>query len=187
MATQSADGRSRLSEIAVVVVIFFGVAGIAFWQFATSFAEQDANSGGPFDNAAMFPRLIAWSLIILGILQIARTLVFGGNGDSGRSPGEKPGTERETVPSAIDEDATRLTLRALGCLATFVLYLSIVTTVGYVATTIVMLLVMFIILGARPIFALAVAVGATFVAGFVFGTLLKVVLPVGRLGLPTVF
>ena len=50
-----------------------------------------------------------------------------------------------------------------------------------------MLLVMFMILGARPVMALAVAVAATLVAGFVFGTLLKVVLPVGRLGLPTVF
>ena len=179
MATQSADGRSRLAEIAVVVVIFFGVAGIAFWQFATSFAEQDANSGGPFDNAAMYPRLIAWSLIILGAVQVATTLIFKRT--------DVPAGGSEPVAGAKGEDGGRLLLRALACFATFILYLSVVTTVGYIAATIVMLLVMFVILGARPIAAAVVAVAATFVAGFVFGTLLNVVLPVGRLGLPTVF
>ena len=184
---QSGEMRGRLAEIAVVVVIFLGLAGVAFWQFATSFAAQNANSGGPFDNAAMFPRLIAWALIILGILQIAKTLILGATGASATPAGRKPESGSQPVRPEDGDDALRLTLRAVGCLATFVLYLSIVTTVGYIATTIVMLLTMFTILGARPIVALAVAVGATFVAGFVFGTLLKVVLPVGRLGLPTVF
>ena len=178
MSTNSHQYRSRLADIAVVVVIFFGVAGIAFWQFATSFAEQGANSGGPFDNAAMFPRLIAWTLIILGVVQVATSLLSKGTG---------AGDGRSEPAAAQGQDDGRLLLRALACLATFILYLSVVTTVGYITATIVMLLVMFVILGARPIVAAVVAVAATFVAGLIFGTLLNVVLPVGRLGLPTVF
>ena len=135
----------------------------------------------------MFPRLIAWTLIVLGIVQTAKTLFFGGNGASDGPLDRKPVGGLAPPRAATGDHAIGLTARALACLATFVLYLSIVTTVGYVATTIVMLLAMFMILGVRPVMALAVAVAATFVAGFVFGTLLKVVLPVGRVGLPTVF
>lgn len=173
MAIQSGENRTLPGEIAAVIVIFFGVAGIAFWQFATSFAEQEANSGGPFDNAAMFPRLIAWALVILGAVQIfAAFRAKGANGT-------------EAATSAAED--RYLTLRALGCLVCFVLYLSTVTVVGYIAATIVMLCAMFLILGAGPVMALGVALVATFTIGIVFNTVLNVVLPVGRLGLPTVF
>ena len=181
------EGNSKLSEVAGVIVIFFGVAGIAFWQFATSFAEQDANAGGPFANAAMFPRLIAWALVVLGGAQILIAL-FAERRDrlEGLITFEE-GTGSEPVDPSPFHDDRYLTIRALACLVVFVLYLIFVTTIGYIASTIVALLTMFLILGTRPLMAFAVSAAATFAAGFVFNTLLNVVLPVGRLGLPTVF
>ena len=169
MAQRQTKGWTTVLEIAVVVILFWGVPAIAFWQFHTSFAAQDADSGSPFDNAAMFPRLVAIGLIGLGGLQIGRLIWMGAAGT-------------DTSPRSRG-----LTLRALACLAAFVMYLFSVSTLGFVAATPAVLLAMFLILGARPLVAIGIAVLATATVGIVFGTILNVVLPVGRLGLPTLF
>lgn len=47
------------------------VVGVVFQQIATSFAEQGIASGGPFDNAAAYPRAVAILIVTLIALQLA--------------------------------------------------------------------------------------------------------------------
>ena len=55
-----------------LVALFFAVIiALVFQQIATSMTEQGIASGGPYDNAASYPRAIA---IIIGVL-IALQLV----------------------------------------------------------------------------------------------------------------
>ena len=42
---------------------FLAVVVIVFWQIETDFADQGIASGGPYDNAASFPRSIALRLL----------------------------------------------------------------------------------------------------------------------------
>ena len=183
MAQRQLRISAYLVEIVVVAILFLGLAGIAFWQFSTSFEAQGANSGSPFDNAAMFPRLIAWGLVLLSLFQIARLLISWQHGDKGQ--------DRQTGdlvrPEPNDECPQSLTVRAIAAALVFVVYLFALTPVGYVTTTPMLVAAIAIILGARWWMAGLIGLAATLAVGFVFGTLLNVVLPVGRLGLPTIF
>lgn len=183
MAQRQLQISASLVEIVVVAILFLGLAGVAFWQFNTSFEAQGANAGSPFDNAAMFPRLIAWGLVLLSLFQIARLLISRQHGDEGQDR-QTGGLVR---PEPDDESLQRLTVRAIAAALVFVVYLFALTPVGYVATTPMLVAAIAIILGARWWMAALVGLVATFAVGFVFGSLLNVVLPVGRLGLPTVF
>ena len=183
MAQQHNVISTRLVEVVVVAILFLGVVAIAFWQFNTSFEVQDANSGGPFDNAAMFPRLVARGLLALGILQIGRIVL-----DMWLRPHQDHQVDGGLIaPKPGDETLAKLTLRALGCAFVFVVYLVLLTPVGYLAATPVLIATMAMLLGARWWMAALVSLAATLLIGFVFATILNVVLPVGRLGLPTLF
>ncbi len=195
--------KHHYKEVVLVVIFFMGIAGIAFWQIATSFAEQGADSGTPFDNAAMFPRLVAAFLVGLSLVQIGISLMKRDQAEPDNTLEPFQDTPKsdevfEPVLQLDDSDPTldsqppeetqsRLLLRALGCLAVFIVYLTLVTTTGYILGTILMLLSMFMILGTSLLLAFVVATTATLTTGFVFDSLLGVVLPIGQLGLPTLF
>ena len=183
MARRYTKVSATFLEIAVVAILFCGMAAVAFWQLATSFVAQDANSGGPFDNAAMFPRLVAWRLLLLSGIEITRLLIRWHRGGATDGAGQggllRPGPE--------DESLRVLTYRALACSGVFMVYLIALTPIGYIASTPVLIAAMAMILGARFWVAILVAVTATTAIGIVFATILNVVLPVGRLGLPTLF
>ena len=57
-----------------VVLAFLALAGLVFQQTATSFVEQGAGSGGAMRNAATFPELLAWRLVLLAALQLVQIL-----------------------------------------------------------------------------------------------------------------
>ncbi|MGI9435573.1 MAG: tripartite tricarboxylate transporter TctB family protein, partial [Geminicoccaceae bacterium] len=49
----------------LVALFFLGVIAIVFYEIATAMTEQGIASGGPYDNAAAYPRAVA---IAIGIL-----------------------------------------------------------------------------------------------------------------------
>ncbi len=130
------------------------------WQNATSLADQGVASGGPMSNAAAYPTIIAWVLVVLTLVNALRII-------SGRICEHSP------------LDPTPTTPLALAATALFVVYLLTVSWLGYYITTPVLLAALFAILGLGPIVALAGAVLATLVVAAVFEGLLNVVLPLG--------
>ena len=133
-------------------------------QSATSLAEQDAASGGPMRNAALFPRAIA--VIMIGLLAWQATRLL-----TGRVAAASPMVRQEGTP------------RALAASALFAAYLIALPVVGFHLATPVLGAILFALLGVRLLPALAGGIALSLAVAFVFEGLLNVVLPVGRLGI----
>ena len=140
---------------------------VVFYEAATSLAEQDAASGGPMRDAALFPEAVAWILMVPIAANVLRLLRAGRHG-AAHEDGEGVG-------------AAPLTGLALLSAALFVAYLLALPRVGYYAATPVLLLTLTKLFGARWPHAFAVALGLTLAVAFVFEGLLDVVLPLGPL------
>ena len=135
---------------------------IVFWQIETDFEEQGIASGGPYDNAASYPRGIAIFIGILLALQFVVELLKG-------NPRSR--SEEIQVP-----DLSRAALM----LVVFAVYLMVLTTVGYHLATAPMICAIMWICGMRSVLKLAlssVAIATGF--AFVFEVFLNVVLPLG--------
>ena len=143
-----------------LVVLFFSIViAIVFHEIATSMTEQGIASGGPYDNAAAYPRAVA---IITGILLV---LVL--------AMGRDPVGEGDAV--AI-EDLRRPALLLL----IFATYLWALGYLGYHLATTPMLIAVMILGGARsPLEIAAVSVGVAFGLAWFFEAFLKIVLPGG--------
>ncbi len=151
-----------------LIALFFAIIiALVFQQIATSMTEQGIASGGPYDNAAAYPRAVA---IIIGVL-ITLQLVI----------------ERITSahqPEPLAPDAMR---RAIGLLAVFAVYLGLLGWLGYHLTTTPMVFAIMWIGGGRNIGKLLIAaLLMSFVFAFIFENFLNVVLPGGvfRLNIP---
>lgn len=140
----------------------FAVIVIVFWQIETNFKEQGIASGGPYDNAASYPRTIAIFIGILLGLQLVIELLSG-----------------RTAAMAADVEASDLG-RAAAMLVVFAVYLMVLTTVGYHLVTAPMIFAIMWICGMRNILKLllaSVAIATGF--AFIFEVFLNVVLPLG--------
>ena len=141
-------------------VLFLALPLVIFRQSATSLAEQGVASGGPMQNAALFPRMVAWLLLGLAVLNLARLL-----------------TGRVREPSPVDPTGgTRLALVATGL---FVAYLLIMPTLGYHLATPVLMAALLALFGLGPVAAIAGGCAMSLGVAAVFQGLLNVVLPVG--------
>ncbi len=171
---QTGGARRRQIGEAVVVLFFLALAGLVFQQTRTSFAEQGAAEGGAMFNAAMFPELAAWCLVLLAALRlvgIARTLAAGDGALAAEEGQEHP----------VEWSSRR---RALVCLAMFVLYLVLLKPFGYHLTTPLFMFACFYVLGTRRIALAAVlAVGTSLFMSFVFEYWMSVIFPVGMFGI----
>lgn len=141
---------------------FFVVIATAFWQIETDFKEQGIASGGPYDNAASFPRTIAIVMGVLVGLQLVVEMLRG----KATSPAE--GVETSDLA------------RAAFMLVIFAIYLMVLTTIGYHLATAPMIFAIMWTCGMRnvPKMLLASVAIATGFA-FVFEVFLNVVLPLG--------
>ncbi len=168
--------RRRLGEVAVVFM-FFLLAGTVFQQTNTSFVAQGAASGDAMFNAAMFPELIAWSLVVLGLLQLVA--IFRPNATAAQ------GDEVAATGEPIDPEERRDSLRkALLCLAFFIVYVATIKLLGYHLMTPLFMVACYYILGTRNIpLAAVLAIGTSLFMSFVFEYWMNVILPVGIFGI----
>ena len=161
---------SRSKTLEAFVAAGFLLTGVwILYYTGTEFAEAGYASGDALSNAALFPNLIAWALIILGGLNILM-LILGRVSQS---------MEDSELPTASLE----LHLRVIGVLAVVAIYLSCVKTLGYDWSTPVMVAALLAILGARWIEAIGLGVLISLGLSLVFEQGLNVIFPVGRLGL----
>jgi hypothetical protein len=143
-----------------LVVLFFSVLiAIVFYEIATSMTEQGIASGGPYDNAAAYPRAVA---IVVGVLLVL-VLIMG----------------REPVGEG-DAIAIRDLRRPALLLLIFAAYLFALGTLGYHLATTPMLAAVMILGGARsPLEIIGVSVVVAFGLAWFFEAFLKIVLPGG--------
>lgn len=150
----------------LAVVLFVALIGLVFQQAATSMASQGIASGGPYNNAAAYPKLIAVALGLLTVLQIATQLVRA------RSPHKNGG-----VP-------LRKLARPFAVVCVFASYLAGLGLLGYHIATPIMLAVLMFLGGIRRAIAIVVpAILISFGLAYVFEAWLKIVLPGGLLHL----
>ena len=144
--------------LAVIVTVF--------WQIGTDLEEQGIASGGPYDNAASYPRIIAVFVAVLLGLQ------FGIEIHKGKTTLEPTPQFKDVEPSDLG--------RAGMMLAVFAIYLTVLTTIGYHLATAPMVLAIMWISGMRNVVKMvlaSVAIATGF--AFVFEVFLNVVLPLG--------
>ncbi|WP_298852835.1 tripartite tricarboxylate transporter TctB family protein [uncultured Ruegeria sp.] len=135
---------------------------IIFWQISTSLVEQEVASGGPLQNAAIFPRIVAWLMVALSGINLFRIL---GGRVSKRSPIEGTPTTRIALVSTV----------------VFVAYLIALKPVGYYAATPILLASLLRMFGLGWASSIVGALSMTIVVAGIFEGLLNVVLPLGAL------
>ncbi|WP_010140856.1 tripartite tricarboxylate transporter TctB family protein [Oceanicola sp. S124] len=152
----------------LVTLLFVGVVALVFQQAATDMARQGIASGGPYDNAAAYPKAIAALLGGMVALQLALRLLRARSDEGPDAPG---------VP-------LRALLRPALMVAIFALYLGSLAPLGYHLTTPLMLAALMLLAGIRnPVAILVPALLISLGFSFVFEAWLKIVLPGGFLHL----
>jgi len=147
----------------LVAAFFAIVVAIVFQQISTSMTEQGIASGGPYDNAASYPRAVAIVIIILIALQLV--------------------ADQFMSEPASKSDAAEIK-RPLALLLIFALYLGVLNWLGYHLTTSPMVFAIMLVCGARQFGKLIMAALAmSFGFAFIFEKFLNVVLPGGIFGL----
>ncbi|MCJ8521106.1 hypothetical protein ABID21_004164 [Pseudorhizobium tarimense] len=144
-------------------VMFAAIPAFIFWQAATSLEEQGAASGGPLENAALYPLVIASLMILVVIVQFVRILF------------------RRTNPPQEEQQLD--TPRALAVTVLFMLYLIGLPSIGFHILTPLLCAIMMRSLGLSWMRAVFGALVLWLVCSFVFEGLLNVVLPVGMFNL----
>ncbi len=145
--------------LAVVVTVF--------WQIGTDLKEQGIASGGPYDNAASYPRIIAIFVAVLLAFQFGIEVLKGK---------AAPETEEDQLVDMQPSDLGRAGMMLL----VFAIYLMVLTTIGYHLATAPMISAIMWICGMRNIWKMvlsSVAIATGF--AFVFEVFLNVVLPLG--------
>ncbi|MCG8479797.1 MAG: tripartite tricarboxylate transporter TctB family protein [Spirochaetales bacterium] len=164
MRLRRAEWLATLVCTAVVVVVF--------QQIRTDMMEAGIARGGPFENAASYPRTIA---LILGALVLIQILLrfF-------------PSTRQDTGSGERAEETPNLVRPAL-LVSSFAVYIGLLGSLGYHIATAPFLAIVMWICGERGrVRILVVSVLVAFSLAFVFEVLLKIVLPGGilRLNIP---
>lgn len=151
----------------LVVVFFVAIVAVVFQQIYTSMMEQGIASGGPYDNAAAYPKLVAVLILIMLVLQTVLA-VFGPS--SGASANEVVEFGELKRPVAL--------------LAVFAIYLGLLGYLGYHLMTTPLVFAIMVLCGMQFAFStFGIALIISFVLAFAFEVFLKVVLPGGIFGL----
>jgi hypothetical protein len=148
-----------VTEWGVVALVLVAV-GVVFQQAGTNMAEQGIASGGPYNNAAAYPQLIAIVLALLVSAQAAMQVVRRREGR------EKVGVSALRRPAAV--------------VGVFALYIVGWGVAGYHLATPLMLAALMGICGLRgPLQIGLIAIGVPLALAFVFEAWLRIVLPGG--------
>lgn len=150
----------------IAVVLFVAIVGLVFQQAGTSMASQGIASGGPYNNAAAFPKMLAIGLAIMTALQTVTQIAAVRNS---RTDGRI---------------ALRKLVRPAAIVFIFALYLGGLGLLGYHVATPLMLAVQMYLCGIRqPLAILLPALLISVSLSYVFEAWLKIVLPGGFLHL----
>lgn len=151
-----------------LAVLFFAIViGVVFQQIMTSMTEQGIATGGPYNNAAAYPRAVAIIIGALVLLQLVVSL-WSRNRYS------------TTNHQSSDQITASALLKPALLLALFALYLAVLPRLGYHLATTPMLMAVMALCGVRKLSVLAtVALGIAFVFAFLFEYYLNIVLPGG--------
>ncbi len=163
--------RKSKSELAVAFC-FMIPAIVALHEIGTKFVEKEMHTGGGEQNAALFPRILSILLLLLAVTKIAGVII-----DTYKN-GRK---ESEDSFYLFEPDGRK---RTAAMFIIFVLYILGLANLGFYAATPLALAAFFLILGLRKVLMLIpLSLGTTLAIWYLFGVLLKVVLPVGKFGL----
>jgi len=156
----------RLAEW-IVAMLFAAVVGLVFQQISTDMTAQGIASGGPYNDAASYPRALAVVILIVLAANVGIRVLRS------RSGAPQSG--------GISAHALR---RPAALLSLFALYLIALGMVGYLVASVAVMVLTLLLCGERSPLRLAlVSVGVTFGLSIVFGGLLDVVLPRGHFGI----
>lgn len=146
-----------------LAIAFFAVlVAVVFQQIYTSMTEQGIASGGPYDNAAAYPKAIAILIGVLLVFQAGLTVFGGRSAESGN-----------TV-------SFREARRPAALVLVFAAYLYGLDTIGYHLATPLMVMAVMVLGGMRsPIPIAAYGVGVSLAIAYFFEAFLKIVLPGG--------
>jgi putative tricarboxylic transport membrane protein len=159
-----------------LVLCFFAVTiAIVFQQILTDMTESGIASGGPYDNAAAYPRAVA---VIIGVLMLILLMlrfvpVFNHNVK-----------QKEEAESKLSLTGLK---RSILLLLIFALYLWALGFLGYYISTPLMIMGIMILSGLKkPLEVIPVSILISFFLAFMFEYFLKIVLPGGilRLNIP---
>lgn len=145
-------------------LLFASIPITIFWQSATSLDKQGAASGGPLENAALYPRVVAVVVTIVVVVQACRLLL-------GRAA--RPSPFEVSVGTPL----------ALVLMALFVAYLVALPHAGFHIVTPLLCVAMIWALGVQPLAALIGGAVLWIGASYMFEGVLNVVLPVGMFNL----
>lgn len=148
----------------------FLIVAVVFWQIYAVMVPAGIASGGPYDNAASYPRVLA---VILGLLTALRLSVKMVQRDGGAAPGGTFSLSSVRLPVLL--------------LSLFALYLVGLGFLGYHLMTAPFLVAVLLLTGERKwLPMLFFGVLSSLAVAFVFEVLLKIVLPGGifRINIP---
>jgi hypothetical protein len=145
-------------------IFFASIPAVIFWQSSTSLAEQGAAAGGPLENAALYPRVIATLMCIVVVIHGMR-LVLGR-------------VQHRSAWEGSSGTGLALVLSVL-----FVAYLALLPYAGFHLATPVLLIIMMRAFGVGSVTSVIASVTLWLTTAFIFEGLLNVVLPVGMLNI----
>ena len=155
--------RKHMEWVATAVMVV--VVAVVFQQVYTDMMEAGIARGGPYENAASYPRSLAIILGVLVIIEVAGRFI---------TPGSRA---HEQASVGIE---TKYLGRPALLLVVFSLYLGLLRFLGYHLTTTPFLLSVMIIAGERRWGRIIItSLVFSFALAFVFEVLLKIVLPGG--------
>lgn len=161
--------RKQVEWIASATML--AIVALVFQQIYTVMTAAGIARGGPFDNAASYPRLVAVVIGILVLIQIVGRFITPASSDTEGNEGLRLVEMR----------------RPIALIVTFAVYLRLLGFLGYHLSSAPFLVVVMYIAGdrkwGRMIFS---SIITAMVLAFVFEALLKIVLPGGlfRLNIP---
>ena len=167
----------------IPVDVWLGLAmsagAVAYWIAA------DQIPISPLDgqvNAAMMPKTFATILTVLGVLLVLRAILI----ERAYLRAARSATTAAEMPAARTQNSTsgpsglKTHLRSIGMLAIGVVYLQVLSTLGYMLSIGLLVGAVSVYMGARPNWhTLAVAAGASVVFYLIFVQLLGIPLPAG--------
>lgn len=162
--------------------VFLGISAFVYYQTYTRFVVRQAVGGGPFANSAFFPRVVAGAMALLSLILLIKNLINPSEKDSevidqGITPPRPTDLAAESgelkKPSAV---------QVVSVAALLLAYTVALPLFGYLVTTPLLMIGLFLLLGVRrPLTLILLTVGSAGMIYLLFSEVLNVILPRGRI------